>query len=190
MTFAPQSSSATRSATDHRRLVTPASIAGVQRMYPTLMERYLTAAQKISRVAVGRPTRSPGGETIRVQADLTQEEHIEGLPLGTRGGAVVPYTFPLDGEYDIQIRLTRDRDEHVEGLSEPHEVELLLDRERLQVFTVKPPSREAGAPPEEQPSHEKVDQHLKLRIPGWTRNARSGRPGTEADRRRRTGQGG
>ena len=132
---------------------------------PTLLDRYVSAAAKISRVAVGRPTRSPGGETIRVQADLTQEEHIEGLPLGTRGGAVVPYTFPLDGEYDIQVRLTRDRDEHVEGLSEPHEVELLLDRERLQVFTVKPPAREAGAPPEEQPSHEKVDQHLKMRIP-------------------------
>ncbi|HUP55142.1 MAG TPA: DUF1587 domain-containing protein, partial [Methylomirabilota bacterium] len=132
---------------------------------PTLLDRYVSAAAKISRVAVGRPTRSPGGETIRVPADLTQEEHIEGLPLGTRGGAVVPYTFPLDGEYDIQIRLTRDRDEHVEGLSEPHDVELLLDRDRLQLFTVKPPAREAGAPPEEQPSHEKVDQHLKIRVP-------------------------
>jgi mono/diheme cytochrome c family protein len=132
---------------------------------PTLLDRYVSAAAKISRVAIGRPTRSPGGETIRVPADLTQEEHIEGLPLGTRGGAVVPYTFPLDGEYDIQIRLTRDRDEHVEGLSEPHDVELLLDRDRVQLFTVKPPVREAGAPPEEQPSHEKVDQHLKIRVP-------------------------
>ena len=62
------------------------------------------------------PSRSPGGETIRIQPDLTQEEHLDGLPIGTRGGAVVPYTFPLDGEYEIQIRLTRDRDEHVEGL--------------------------------------------------------------------------
>src|SRR5205807_7727207 len=78
---------------------------------PTLLDRYVSAAEKISRVAIGRPTKSPGGDTIRVQTDLTQEEHIEGLPIGTRGGALVHYTFPLDGEYDIQIRLTRDRNE-------------------------------------------------------------------------------
>src|SRR5207249_9176666 len=102
---------------------------------PTLLDRYVSAAEKISHVAVGRPSRSPGGETIRIPADLTQEEHLNGLPVGTRGGAVVPYTFPLDGEYEIQIRLTRDRNEHVEGLTEAHELELLLDRERPQVFT-------------------------------------------------------
>jgi len=51
---------------------------------PTLLDRYVSAAEKISRVAVGRPSVSPGGETIRIQPDLTQEEHIEGLPIGTR----------------------------------------------------------------------------------------------------------
>jgi mono/diheme cytochrome c family protein len=130
---------------------------------PTLLDRYISAAEKISRVAVGRPSRSPGGDTIRIPPDLTQEEHIAGLPVGTRGGAVVPYTFPVDGEYEIQIRLRRDRDEHVEGLSEAHELELLLDRERVQLFSVKPPQPVAGtsAPP----SHETVDQHLKIRFP-------------------------
>jgi len=132
---------------------------------PTLMDRYVSAAEKISRVAVGRPGRSPGGDTIRTPADLTQEEHIEGLPVGTRGGALVPYTFPMDGEYEIQIRLTRDRNEHVEGLSEPHDLELLLDRERVQLFTVKPPQRESGISEDYQPSHDNVDQHLKARIP-------------------------
>jgi hypothetical protein len=132
---------------------------------PTLLDRYISAAQKISRVAVGRPSRSPGGDTIRLPAELTQEEHIEGLPIGTRGGTLIHYTFPQDGDYEIQIRLMRDRDEHVEGLSEPHDVELLLDRDRLQLFTVKPPQREAGVPDTEQPSHEKVDQHLKIRVP-------------------------
>jgi Protein of unknown function (DUF1592)/Protein of unknown function (DUF1588)/Protein of unknown function (DUF1587)/Protein of unknown function (DUF1585)/Protein of unknown function (DUF1595)/Cytochrome C oxidase, cbb3-type, subunit III len=132
---------------------------------PTLLDRYVTAAEKISRVAVGRSSKSPDGETIRIPADLTQEEHIDGLPVGTRGGALVNYTFPEDGEYEFQIRLTRDRDEHVEGLSEPHDLELLLDRARVQVFTVKPPVREAGVPETEQPSHAKVDQHLKVRVP-------------------------
>ena len=124
---------------------------------PTLLDRYVSAAEKISRLAVGGRSRSPGGETIRIRADLTQEDHVSGLPIGTRGGAVIPYTFPVDGEYEIQIRLTRDRDEHVEGLSEPHDLELLLDRERLQVFTVKPPQRE--------PEHATADQHLKVRVP-------------------------
>src|SRR5438128_696768 len=111
---------------------------------PTLLDRYISAAEKISRLAVGRPSRSPGGDTIRIAPDLTQEEHLEGLPVGTRGGAVVRYAFPLDGEYEIQIRLTRDRDEHVEGLNEAHDLEVLLDRERVQLFTVKPPQREEG----------------------------------------------
>jgi len=124
---------------------------------PTLLDRYVSAAEKISHLALGRPSRSPGGETIRVPPDLTQEGHLEGLPIGTRGGAVLPYTFPLDGEYEIQIRLTRDRDEHVEGLTDTHEVELLLDRARLQVFTVKPPQGEL--------LHATADQHLKIRVP-------------------------
>ena len=71
-------------------------------------------------------------------ADLTQEDHFDGLPFGTRGGTVVRHTFPLDGEYEIQIRLSRDRNENVEGLTEPHQLELTLDGERVQLFTVKP----------------------------------------------------
>src|SRR5687767_3822856 len=124
---------------------------------PTLLDRYVSAAEKISRLAVGRPGRSPGGDTITIRPDLTQEEHLDGLPVGTRGGAVIPYTFPLDGEYEIQVRLRRDRDEHVEGLSESHDLELLLDKARVQVFTVKPPQGESA--------HATVDQHLKIRVP-------------------------
>jgi hypothetical protein len=132
---------------------------------PTLLDRYIAAAEKISRVAIGSPSRSPGGDTIRVQTDLTQEEHLEGLPIGTRGGALVQYTFPQDGEYDIQIRLARDRNEHVEGLNDAHELELLLDNDRVELFTVKPPQREAGFSEDYQPNHDHVDQHLKIRVP-------------------------
>ena len=132
---------------------------------PTLLDRYVTAAEKISRLAVGRAGRAPASETIRIPPDVTQEHHVEGLPIGTRGGVLVPYTFPLDGEYEIQMRLRRDRDELVEGLTEPHEIEVLLDRQRLQVFTVRPPQRQPGLPDTEQPSHALVDQHLTLRVP-------------------------
>jgi Protein of unknown function (DUF1592)/Protein of unknown function (DUF1588)/Protein of unknown function (DUF1585)/Protein of unknown function (DUF1587)/Protein of unknown function (DUF1595) len=123
---------------------------------PTLLERYITAAQRISRLAIGSPSRSPGGETIRIRPDVTQEEHVEGLPIGTRGGALISYTFPQDGEYEVQLRLARDRNEHVEGLREPHELELLLDRERKASFTVTPPKSET--------EHQTADAHLKARI--------------------------
>lgn len=123
---------------------------------PTLLNRYISAAEKISRLAVGRAGRV-GGDTIRIRPDLTQEEHVEGLPLGTRGGALIPYTFPQDAEYEVQIRLTRDRNEEVEGLHEAHQLELLLDGERLKSFTV--------APRKGDKNYELVDQHLKVRIP-------------------------
>ncbi|MBK5291066.1 MAG: DUF1592 domain-containing protein [Acidobacteriia bacterium] len=123
---------------------------------PTLLDRYISAAQKISRLAVGIPGRSPGGDTIRIAPDLTQEEHFNELPIGTRGGASVRYTFPMDAGYDIQLRLTRDRNEHVEGLRGQHELELLLDRQRVHLFTVTPPKTDGD--------HQAVDQHLKFRI--------------------------
>lgn len=123
---------------------------------PTLLDRYITAAQKISRLAVGRPPKTPNSDTYRVQPDLTQEGRVDGLPLGTRGGIVIPYTFPQDGEYDVQAWLTRDRNEQVEGLRETHEMEVLLDRKRMASLTVKPAvNNEAEV---------KVDAKLKARI--------------------------
>lgn len=122
---------------------------------PTLLNRYLAAAEKISALAVGAPRNQPGGDTFRLPPDRTQEEHVKGLPPGTRGGTLLDYTFPRDGEYEIQVRLTRDRNEEVEGLREPHEVEVLLDRERVQTFTVAPPKDR---------DFEKVDAHLKVRV--------------------------
>src|SRR5439155_16426381 len=77
----------------------------VGELSPTLLERYLTAARKISRLAIGSPVRSPAGETILIPPDLTQEEHFDELPFGTRGGAAVPFTFPQDGEYEIRLEL-------------------------------------------------------------------------------------
>ncbi len=122
---------------------------------PTLLNRYVSAAQKISRLAVGSPSRSPGGETIRIRPDITQENHVLGLPIGTRGGVLIPYHFPQDGEYEIRVRLARDRNEHVEGLHGQHELEVLLDRERVELFVVHPPQGN---------DHSQVDAHLEARF--------------------------
>ena len=124
---------------------------------PTLLEAYVSAADRISRLAIGRPVQSLAVESIKKKPDLTQEWHVDGLPVGTRGGTLFPHTFPLDADYEIVIRLTRDRDEQVEGLREPHRVELLLDGERLRLFEVVPP-RHIG-------DHSAVDKHLRARVP-------------------------
>jgi hypothetical protein len=124
---------------------------------PTLLDRYISAAQKIGRLAVGDTERAPGGDTIRIKPDITQEERVDGLPFGTRGGALIPYNFPQTGDYEIQIRLTRDRNDEVEGLREAHELVVLVDRQQVQSFTVKPPHAGEG--------HQYVDAHLKFRLP-------------------------
>jgi mono/diheme cytochrome c family protein len=129
----------------------------VGELSPTLLERYLGAARKLSRLAVGIPVKAPGGDTIVIPADRTQEDQFEELPFGTRGGGLARYTFPADGEYEIQLRLTRDRNERVEGLTEPHQVEIGVDGARVQLFALKPP---AGAK-----EHESVDAPLHVRTP-------------------------
>jgi hypothetical protein len=122
-----------------------------------LLELYLAAAQKISRMAIGGAVRSPGGDTIELPADLTQEQHFDELPFGTRGGTAVHYTFPLDAEYEIQLRLSRDRNEHVEGLTGTHQVEVTIDGERVQIFTARPPAPGSD--------HTSVDKDFHIRIP-------------------------
>ena len=106
---------------------------------PALLTRYVNAARKISRLAVGSPSDRVEGHTYRIKGDVTQEQHVPGLPLGTRGGLVVKHNFPRDGEYEIAATLTRDRNEHVEGLTEPHEMLVLINRKRVATIEVNPP---------------------------------------------------
>ena len=128
----------------------------VGELSPTLLNRYITAAQKISRIAVGGAQRSPGGVTYRIPADQTQDTHVEGLPLGTRGGGLIRHTFEQSGQYEIQLRLSRDRDEHVEGLNGKHFIDVLIDRDRVYQFIVQRP--------ENANDHSKVDVDLNTRL--------------------------
>lgn len=128
----------------------------VGELSPTLLDRYVSAAQKIARLAVGGTASEPRTEMIRVKPDVTQERHVPGLPLGSRGGLSTPFTFPQDGEYEIRIWLTRNRNEEVEGLRRPHDVHLLLDRKPVATFTVRPPV--------DRLDYSQVDQHLRTRL--------------------------
>lgn len=132
----------------------------VGELSPLLLGRYITAAEKISRLAVGGLEKSPGGVTVRLPADRTQDTHVEGLPLGTRGGTLFEHHFPADGEYEVQLRLMRDRDENIEGLTGTHEIDVLLNRGLVHRFTVKKPNGKAGYNKDDT----LVDAHLKKRF--------------------------
>jgi hypothetical protein len=83
------------------------NVASTLVVSPALMQAYIAAAAKISRMAVGDATISPGQTTYSVPRDVSQDDHVEGLPFGTRGGLLVDHVFPLDAEYEIQVRASR-----------------------------------------------------------------------------------
>ncbi len=115
------------------------NVADVLGVSPVLLERYLAAAEKISAMAVGDPASPATDKTHRVRFDLTQTGHVEGLPLGTRGGTLIRDTFPLDGEYVIKPKLWRTNVGFIRGLASPHQVEISVDGERVHLVTVGTP---------------------------------------------------
>ena len=79
------------------------NIADVLGISPALIEGYVAAAARVSRLAVGDPAAGLDRATYRVPGDIPQDAHVDGLPLGTRGGIIIRHTFPLDAEYDFQV---------------------------------------------------------------------------------------
>ena len=113
------------------------NIADVLAISPVLLDRYMAAAEKISRLALGDASIRPAVETYTVPYTLWQEGRMsEELPFGSRGGLAVRHHFPLDGEYVIRLELQRAYGNHIRGLQEPNDVELRLDRARIGRFTV------------------------------------------------------
>jgi mono/diheme cytochrome c family protein len=125
------------------------NIAGVLKISPTLMERYLAAAQKISRVAVGVPPSSPTVDYFRVADDRSQEDRLPSQLFGTRGGASIGYTFPMDAHYTIRVELARDLNEQVPIYQETQLLEVSIDGERKHVFTLPGVAGPARPPPSE-----------------------------------------
>ena len=105
---------------------------------PTLIERYLSAAQKISRLAIGDASTPVIVDTYKIPPQLPQEDRFDGLPYGTRGGIRIERFFPLDGEYTFRMILGGARS------PDRHDLELLLDGERVQAFTVDGRGRGRG----------------------------------------------
>ena len=111
------------------------NVAGGLRMSHSLMERYLSAARTISRMAVG--SRPPGVDSsiYWVAQDMQQQHRVEELPFGTRGGLLVKHFFPQDAEYDIRVAVGKTR-----GLSETHTMAVAIDSRQVQFFAVGKPA--------------------------------------------------
>jgi hypothetical protein len=141
------------------------NMAGALKVSPTLMERYLSVAGVVSRLAVGVPVKSPESVTFRVSPALPQYDHVEGLPFGTRGGTLAHYNFPADGEYEIKVELQRSGTAGgVSGLNEAHDMEVSVDGDQVKLFSLKPGGGR-GAQTEENVERKEADAGLRLRLP-------------------------
>ncbi len=118
------------------------NIAGVLGMSPTLLERYLSAAKKVSRLAVGNPNLPPTAVSFHLSSELPQDDRIEDLPFGSRGGVSIPFNFPLDAEYTVRLTLGRNTLDTLAAFQVPHELDVSLDGEHLQTFVVGEPPPE------------------------------------------------
>jgi cytochrome c5 len=131
------------------------NIATALSITPMLLEGYLTAALRIADLAIGDAEAEPGTTTYSIPTVVTQKEHVEGLPLGTRGGMVANHVFPADGDYVFYGRLLRTVAEGyvgVEGHDKPYDFIVTIDGE--QVF-----SAHVGGPEDHEASSESITIH-------------------------------
>ena len=111
-----------------------------------LAERYLAAAQRISRIAVGDPSLRPTTEAFSVNKHLRQEDRVsDDLPFGSRGGLAIRYYFPVDGDYVVKVFLDRTYDGRVRGLGDAHVLEVRLNGEKVQTLTIGEAAASADA---------------------------------------------
>ena len=145
------------------------NIGDVLGLSPLLLESYLAAANRISRLAVASDSGvAVTADVYRVSTELTQRNRLEGLPFGTRGGTLVDHFFPVDGEYEIRVRLARNgasgNGGDIVGLNEPHQVEIAVDGARAGLLTVGASAAAEDADWSAAPQ-EPGDANLRVRVP-------------------------
>jgi Protein of unknown function (DUF1592)/Protein of unknown function (DUF1588)/Protein of unknown function (DUF1585)/Protein of unknown function (DUF1587)/Protein of unknown function (DUF1595)/Cytochrome C oxidase, cbb3-type, subunit III len=139
-----------------------------------LLERYVTAAGRISALAIGDPDVAPGSETFVVRQDYSQDQHVDGQPFGTVGGVLANYTFPLDGEYVLSASLMRTNVDAPRGLEDPRQVEFTLDGDRVFLTAIGgsaptplpgvAAAEDGGAPKPRLSRGDAIDAQLQIRV--------------------------
>jgi hypothetical protein len=124
------------------------NMSDVLTISPTLLDGYIRAAGKLSRLAVGDPEVAPAVETYVVPQAISQLRHVDGTPVGTRGGLAVRHHFPADGEYVIVVAFYHRSLGEIFGDNKPAEgeqVEVALNGERIAVFDIDRKMREVDS---------------------------------------------
>ncbi len=112
------------------------NMADILSVSPTLIDRYITAARTVARMALGQE-RKVGLEVVTVPEFKFQDARMsEDLPFGSRGGVALQHDFPFDGQYVIKIKLARQLYEYIRGLDEPQQIDVRLDEGRVKLFTI------------------------------------------------------
>jgi len=139
------------------------NIAGVLRVSPSLLEQYLAAARRISSLAVGSDT-DVVRLAYRISPDDSQEDHVEGLPLGTRGGLLFRHNFPQDAEYEFATFLLRNIVGYMKGLEYGHVFEVSIDGERVFAVQVGGEADNLASDTNMSEAANKIDARLKTRV--------------------------
>src|SRR5688572_3912969 len=113
------------------------NVASVLSVSPALLDNYLSAAYRVSRLAVADPTAPPAVEVYTVPMALTQDDRVsDDLPFGSQGGIAFRHQFPATGDYDITVTLRRQLYRYIIGMGEPHQIDVRLDGARVRRFTI------------------------------------------------------
>jgi mono/diheme cytochrome c family protein len=101
------------------------------------LERYLSVARQVTRLAVGMPPSRPGLERFEIPLFVMQDDRqSEDLPLGSRGGIAVRRDFPVDGEYLVKVRLQRQYQDYLKGMGWPQQLDVRIDGKLMKRFSV------------------------------------------------------
>jgi mono/diheme cytochrome c family protein len=139
--------------------------ADALKVSPALLDAYLAASRKIARLAIGDPAALASFTLYRARADLGQDQHIDGLPLGTRGGMAIRHLFPLDGEYDFKTKLAVNTSAKVRGLDFENEFVLVIDGTRVHEAKLGGPADEDAAAINPTDSERDIVSRLAVRLP-------------------------
>jgi mono/diheme cytochrome c family protein len=140
------------------------NIAGVLRVSPSLLEQYLSAARRVSSLAVGTDTEVVR-QAYRVPPDDSQQDEVDGLGLGTRGGLLFHHNFPQDADYELAIGIMRNFHGYMTGLEFAHRVEIAIDGEQVFVAQVGGVEDNLASDRNQSAAAEEIDERLKARVP-------------------------
>jgi len=141
------------------------NVTDVLGVSPLLLESYLNAALKITALAVGDPKAVPIGEVYHVRQDASQDQHIEGLPLGTIGGLAIQTTLPADGEYRIEPKLFRTNLGTMRGLENQQHLEVAVDGVRVHLAEFGGNDEVSASSANPTTTGNAVDARLKVEAP-------------------------